>query len=64
MSTIGTKENYLEEAEYMFKDVGIKVMYHDYLHPTYSQRGKKFLDHLSILDLILNLGNESKKIFR
>ena len=48
----------------MFKDVGIKVMYHDYLHPTYSQRGKKFLDHLSILDLILNLGNESKKIFR
>ena len=64
LSTIGTKENYLEEVEYMFKDVGIKVMYHDYLHPTYSQRGKKFLDHLSILDLILNLGNESKKIFR
>jgi len=63
LSTIGTKEKYLKNEEYKFENVGIKVIYHNYKHPIYSQRGKKFLDHLSILDLILNLGSESKNFF-
>ena len=64
LSTIGTKEKYLKNEEYLFKDVGIKVMYHDYHHPKYTQRGKNFLDYLSILDLILNLNEKSKNIFK
>ena len=63
LSTIGTKEKYLKNEEHKFENVGIEVIYHDYIHPVYSQRGKKFLDHLSILDLILNLGSESKNFF-
>ena len=64
LSTIGTKEKYLKNEEHKFENVGIEVIYHDYTHPVYSQRGKKFLDHLSILDLILNMGSESKNFFK
>jgi len=64
LTTYGTKEYYLENDKHMFNNVNIEVIYHDFKHPEYYQRGKKFLDHLSILDLILNLNEESKKIFR
>tara|TARA_B100000700_G_scaffold325838_1_gene435686 strand:+ start:3020 stop:3724 length:705 start_codon:yes stop_codon:yes gene_type:complete len=45
-----------------FKKNNIKVIFQKYKHPTYHQIGKKFISHLSILDLIFNCGDESKEI--
>lgn len=47
-----------------FKDAGITVKFNDYIHPTYPQkRTETFIDHLSALDLFMNVGfNEAKKI--
>lgn len=61
LSTIGSKV-YLENEKYFFEKNNIKIIYHDYTHPLYSQRGETFVPYLSILDLILNNEVDSKKI--
>ena len=47
-----------------FEDAGITVKFNDYHHPTYPQkRSETFIDHLSALDLFMNVGfKEAKKI--
>jgi hypothetical protein len=46
--------NYLEKLKKDFEESGIKIIYHNFEHPTYKQRGNIFMDHLSVLDLIFN----------
>ena len=38
----------------------IEIKYHEYSQPKYKQNGKKFLEKLSILDLLFNEGENSK----
>ena len=47
-----------------FKQEEIEVRFNDYNHPTYSQRrSKEFIDHLSALDLFMNVGfKEAKRV--
>jgi len=44
-----------------FKVSGIKVVAQDFNHPLYSQRFNEFESHLSIVDLLFNLGPASKE---
>lgn len=37
---------------------GCRLLKQDYDHPTYAQLGDAFLSHLSVVDLLLNLGSE------
>jgi len=60
LSTIGSKE-YLENDKQLFDNENIKITYHQYKHPVYKQKGKKFLEKLSILDLLFNEKKNSKK---
>ena len=54
LSTIGAKE-YLDKDKEMFESKNIEIIYHEYDHPKYKQKGKRFIEKLSILDLpILN----------
>lgn len=52
--------DYLDEK--IFLDQGIKVIYENFQHPTYNQRGKEFLFNMSIIDLLFNEGDNAKKI--
>jgi len=52
--------NYLDEK--IFLDQGIKVIYENFQHPTYNQKGKEFLFNMSIIDLLFNEGNNARKI--
>ncbi|MBF0483560.1 MAG: WbqC family protein [Candidatus Omnitrophica bacterium] len=54
--------NYLELDK--FKDVGIQVEYHDYVHPEYDQHTQPFISHMSVIDLIFNYGKKSIDIIR
>jgi len=47
-----------------FENAGIKVQFHDYLHPVYSQKFEGFEPNMSIIDLLFNHGNESLKILK
>ena len=59
LTSVGAVD-YLEEYRKMFDEENIRIIYHDYIHPVYKQRGKTFLENLSILDLIFNEKNNSK----
>ena len=59
LTSVGAVD-YLEDYRKMFDSSNIKIIYHDYTHPVYKQRGKSFLENLSILDLIFNEKNNSK----
>ena len=63
LTTAGAKENYLDHDQYIFDDANIEVKYHNYVHPEYKQHGLSFIPYLSVLDLILNLGDDAKKFF-
>jgi hypothetical protein len=63
LSTIGAKE-YLEKDKEIFNEEKIKIVYHQYNHPTYKQKGKKFIENLSILDLIFNEKIDYEKLFK
>ena len=54
--------DYLEKDKHIFDKEKIKIVYHDFTHPTYNQRGKKFIDKLSVLDLIFNERENAKNI--
>ena len=46
-----------------FLDKGISIEYHDYVHPTYKQAYNGFEPYMSILDLVINEGENSRNIF-
>ena len=46
----------------LFEAAGIKVKFHDYQHPTYSQVYPDFEPYMSVLDLMFNHGPDSLKI--
>ena len=52
--------NYLREG--LFQEAGIRVVYHDYVHPTYPQAFPGFEPYMAALDLLLNCGDESLKV--
>lgn len=62
LTTIGSKE-YLENDKMIFKENNIEIIYHNYTHPIYKQKGKTFIDKLSILDLLLNEKENASKFF-
>ncbi|MEP6616499.1 MAG: WbqC family protein [Ginsengibacter sp.] len=47
-----------------FNNAGIKVVYHNYAHPVYTQVYPGFQPFMSVLDLFLNHGEESMKIIK
>ena len=52
-------------AQDLFEDAGIKVIWQEFVHPTYSQQYKEFIPNLSALDLLFNCGiDNSRKILR
>ena len=59
ISGIGGKD-YLNEK--LFSNSGIKLIYENFIHPTYRQLHGNFIDNLSIIDLLMNEGPKSKKI--
>jgi hypothetical protein len=59
LAALGSKE-YLEKDKKKFEDEGIEIIYHDYKHPIYKQKGTEFISNLSILDLIFNEKENSK----
>ncbi len=48
--------NYAEVEK--FEESGIKVMFQDYHHPSYPQLWGEFVSHLSVIDLLFNVGSE------
>jgi hypothetical protein len=52
--------DYLEPD--VFAAAGIDVTFQDYVHPTYPQRYGTFVSHLSVIDLLLNCGPQSRAI--
>ena len=55
--------DYLEESR-IFSDGGIKVSYFDYDHPVYPQIHGEFVSHLSVLDLLMNVGGDAREVIR
>lgn len=45
-----------------FKVNSIDISFQKYNHPTYKQRSKKFIENISIIDLLFNEGKDSKNI--
>ena len=54
--------------EYMdlakFREKGMEVLFQDYEHPVYGQRFDEFVRYMSVIDLILNHGENSLSILR
>lgn len=42
-----------------FKERGVKVLFQEYHHPSYPQLYGDFVSHLSIIDLLFNVGEDS-----
>ena len=57
-------EDYLKQDFDSFQKKQIKVYLHEYEHPTYKQVYSPFLPYASIIDLVLNEGENSLKIIR
>jgi hypothetical protein len=54
-------QSYLEPEK--FAENGIELAYIDYRYPEYPQQLDGFLDHMSIVDLLLNCGSDCLKYF-
>lgn len=52
--------DYLDKNRWNEK--GIHLEFHDYAHPEYQQMHGKFIENLSVLDLLFNCGEKSLKI--
>jgi len=60
ISPLGSFEYIEKENKYgSFLNSGIQIKYNDYNHPNYKQIGDKFLSHLSIIDLLFNVGKDN-----
>lgn len=53
-------KKYLDEK--IFNDESINIIYENFQHPIYNQSGREFLSNMSIIDLLFNEGDNSKKI--
>ena len=53
-------KNYVNEN--LFNEANITVQWHNYQHPTYKQRFTGFQPNMSIIDLLFNMGPDSKEI--
>ncbi len=62
ISTIGAKE-YMGDIK-KFEDTKINISFFEYFDVGYRQIGKKFISHLSILDLLFNEGPNTINILR
>ena len=40
----------------VFEDSGVKLMYFDFSHPIYKQKFGSFISHLSVVDMLFNVG--------
>lgn len=58
ISGIGGK-NYLDL--FLFEEAGIKVEFYDYSSAKYNQMFDGFIPNLSIIDMLFNIGSDSKK---
>jgi hypothetical protein len=47
---------YLEPMMPQFRDAGVEMVFQDWIHPTYPQRGEGFASHLSVIDALMNVG--------
>ena len=48
----------------IFSNEGIKVIFEDFQHPTYTQINGDFLENMAIFDLIFNEGDNAKQILK
>ena len=55
-------KEYLDES--LFQKMGINVIYDDFQHPKYRQQFESFVPNLSIIDLLSNIGSDSKKFVK
>ena len=62
ISPPGSKDYLLESPA--FGRAGIPVRYFNFIHPTYRQPFGDFLPNMSVIDLLLNCGDESASIIR
>jgi len=62
LSGTGGGKAYNDEA--VMKQHGIRLVYSDFVHPVYPQFWGDFIPNLSILDLLFNCGEESRKILQ
>ena len=53
-------KDYLDEK--IFHNSGIKIIYENFQHPAYKQIHGNFIGNMSIIDLLFNEGENSKKI--
>ena len=58
LSAVGSKD-YLDND--LFISNGIKIIFLDFPHPVYPQGDKDFFSHLSIIDILINVGPEETK---
>lgn len=61
-SSLGAKV-YMDEDLHLFTQAGIEVIYQEWLHPEYPQKGKQFVSHLSIVDVLMNMGVDATRQF-
>ena len=54
-----TAKAYIEEKK--FTDAGVLLEYQNYDYPEYPQSYGKFIDYMSIVDLLFNCGEDSRK---
>lgn len=54
--------NYIQQA--MFDQANIKLQWHNYEHPIYTQGFSGFEPNMSIIDLLFNQGTQTKKIMQ
>ena len=57
----GAKE--ILDDSYFMKN-NIKLIFQNYMHPTYKQHWGEFISHLSVLDLLMNQGPNTLKIIK
>jgi hypothetical protein len=53
-------KSYVDQS--LFSQANINLQWHNYEHPTYRQRFEGFQPSMSIIDLIFNLGPESREL--
>lgn len=46
----------------LFEKSNIKLIYHEFIHPVYHQLNGEFIPYLSVIDLLLNCGEDSHRI--
>lgn len=47
---------YLEPLADDFRGAGVEIVFQDWVHPVYTQRGDGFVSHLSVIDALMNVG--------